>query len=107
FIPALANTFAKRVAEIPVTHEARAEGSSKYNILRLATLSLNLITGFSLVPIQAISLTGFLVFFLSAAFAFVLLAHRVIYGPQQCENPHASSSPIRRWAMRACRRCSR
>ena len=83
FIPALANSFAKRVTEIRVGHQARAEGKSKYNLLRLATLSLNLVTGFSLVPIQAISLTGIAVFVLSVIFAAVLLGHRFVYGPQQ------------------------
>ncbi len=83
FVPALANSFAKRVTEIRVGHSARAEGKSKYNLLRLATLSLNLITGFSLLPIQALSLTGLAIFVLDAAFALLLFAHRLIYGPQQ------------------------
>ena len=47
FVLALANSFAKRVAEIPVGHDIRASGSSKYNLFSLAKLSLNLITGFS------------------------------------------------------------
>jgi undecaprenyl-phosphate 4-deoxy-4-formamido-L-arabinose transferase len=83
FIPALANSFAKRVTEIRVEHSERNEGASKYNLLRLATLSLNLITGFSLLPIQALSLTGLAIFVLDAAFAGLLFAHRLIYGPQQ------------------------
>ncbi len=83
FVPALANSFARKVTEIRVGHSARAEGKSKYNLLRLANLSLNLITGFSLLPIQALSLTGLAIFVLDAAFAMLLLAHRLIYGPQQ------------------------
>lgn len=83
FVPALANSFAKRVTEIPVAHAERTGGNSKYNVFRLAHLSLNLITGFSLLPIRALSLTGFGIFFLDAIFAAVLLAHRFIYGPQQ------------------------
>ncbi len=83
FVPALANSFAKRVAEIPVSHAERAAGESKYNLLRLATLSLNLITGFSLMPIQALSLAGILIFILDALFALFLFAHRLIYGSQQ------------------------
>lgn len=83
FVPALANSFAKRVAEIPVSHAERAVGESKYNLLRLATLSLNLITGFSLVPIQALSVVGLGIFLLDALFAAILFAHRLIYGPQQ------------------------
>jgi undecaprenyl-phosphate 4-deoxy-4-formamido-L-arabinose transferase len=83
FIPALANSFAKRVAEIPVAHEERAGGHSKYNLLRLAQLSLNLLTGFSLLPIQILSITGIAIALLDIAFAGVLAGHRLIYGPQQ------------------------
>ena len=83
FVPALANTFAKRVAEIPVGHAERASGESKYNLFSLAHLSLNLVTGFSLLPIQAMSMTGIGIFLLDAIFAAVLLVHRLIYGPQQ------------------------
>src|SRR5207248_7486190 len=64
FVPALANSFAKRVAEIPVGHDERQSGTSRYNLFRLAHLSLNLITGFSLMPIQAVSVAGILVFVL-------------------------------------------
>jgi len=83
FVPALANTFAKRVAEIPVGHAERTGGESKYNLFSLAHLSLNLITGFSLLPMRALSLTGMGIFILDAIFAAILLGHRLIYGPQQ------------------------
>jgi undecaprenyl-phosphate 4-deoxy-4-formamido-L-arabinose transferase len=83
FVPALANTFAKRVAEIPVGHAERSGGESKYNLFSLAHLSLNLITGFSLLPMRALSLTGVGIFILDAILAAVLLGHRLIYGPQQ------------------------
>jgi undecaprenyl-phosphate 4-deoxy-4-formamido-L-arabinose transferase len=83
FVPALANTFAKRVAEIPVGHAERAGGESKYNLFSLAHLSLNLITGFSLLPMRALSLTGIGIFLFDAIFAGMLLGHRLIYGPQQ------------------------
>jgi undecaprenyl-phosphate 4-deoxy-4-formamido-L-arabinose transferase len=83
FVPALANSFAKRVAEIPVQHAERHDGESKYNLFRLAHLSLNLITGFSNFPIQAMSLAAIGIFFLDALFVVVLLVHRFVYGPQQ------------------------
>jgi undecaprenyl-phosphate 4-deoxy-4-formamido-L-arabinose transferase len=83
FVPALANSFAKRVSEVQVAHETRAGGKSKYNLFGLAKLSLNLITGFSLLPIQLLSVVGVGIFVLDAAFAMFLLAHRVIYGPQE------------------------
>jgi len=83
FVPALANTFAKRVAEIPVAHAERAGGESKYNIFSLAHLSLNLITGFSMLPMRVLSLTGIGIFLFDAIFAAILLGHRIVYGPQQ------------------------
>jgi undecaprenyl-phosphate 4-deoxy-4-formamido-L-arabinose transferase len=83
FVPALANSFAKRVAEIPVAHEERHDGQSKYNLFRLAHLSLNLITGFSNFPIQAMSLAAVGIFLLDALFVVILLTHRLVYGPQQ------------------------
>jgi undecaprenyl-phosphate 4-deoxy-4-formamido-L-arabinose transferase len=83
FVPALANSFAKRVAEIPVGHAERAAGNSKYNLFRLATLSLNLITGFSPVAIQALTLFGIGTFLLDAMLVVFLAAHRLIYGPQE------------------------
>jgi undecaprenyl-phosphate 4-deoxy-4-formamido-L-arabinose transferase len=83
FVPALANTFAKRVAEIPVSHDDRAGGKSKYNLFSLAKLSLNLITGYSLIPIQMLSMTGIGISLLAVMMAVVLLGHRLIYGPQE------------------------
>jgi undecaprenyl-phosphate 4-deoxy-4-formamido-L-arabinose transferase len=83
FVPALANSFAKHVAEIPVAHAERRDGESKYNVFRLAHLSLNLITGFSNFPIQAMSLAAVGIFLLDALFVAILLAHRLIYGAQE------------------------
>jgi undecaprenyl-phosphate 4-deoxy-4-formamido-L-arabinose transferase len=83
FVPALANSFAKRVAEIRVGHEERAAGKSHYDLFALAKLSLNLITGFSMLPIQLVGLFGIVVFVLDFAMVLLLLAHRAIYGPQE------------------------
>jgi undecaprenyl-phosphate 4-deoxy-4-formamido-L-arabinose transferase len=83
FVPALANSFAKRVAEIPVAHDDRASGKSKYNLFGLAKLSLNLITGFSLIPIQLLSMTGIGISLLAVMMAVVILGHRLVYGPQE------------------------
>ncbi|MGH7878889.1 MAG: glycosyltransferase [Candidatus Binataceae bacterium] len=83
FVPALANSFAKRVAEIPVAHAERAGGESKYGFFKLAHLSVNLITGFSNFPIQALSLTGLVISFFATLLGSFLIAHRLVYGPQQ------------------------
>src|SRR5256714_2329279 len=58
FIPALAYTFARSPAEVEVAHEERRAGESKYSFYRLIRLNFDLITGFSLVPLQLFSLFG-------------------------------------------------
>ena len=61
YIPALAYTFAHRPVEVEVAHEERAAGESKYSLYRLIRLNFDLVTGFSLVPLQMFSLIGMLV----------------------------------------------
>lgn len=52
FIPALAYTCASRPVEVDVRHDARHAGSSNYSLYRLVRLNFDLITGFSLAPLQ-------------------------------------------------------
>jgi len=48
----------RRIGEIGVDHHPRQEGRSGYNLFKLITLSLNLFTNFSLVPLQFVSILG-------------------------------------------------
>jgi undecaprenyl-phosphate 4-deoxy-4-formamido-L-arabinose transferase len=82
FIPALANTFAGSVEEVPVAHEPRRDGRSRYGLLRLLRLNADLLTGFSLLPIQAVSLAGVLVAALGLGFAVFLGLRRLFVGPE-------------------------
>jgi undecaprenyl-phosphate 4-deoxy-4-formamido-L-arabinose transferase len=82
FIPALANTFAASVVEVPVEHAPRVSGRSKYGPLRLLGLSCDLLTGFSLLPIQAVSLAGIAVAALGLGFAAFLGVRRLVVGPE-------------------------
>ena len=82
FIPALANSLAKRTAEIEVQHSDRWSGTSKYGLLKLLRLSFDLITGFSLLPIQMMSLTGIMVALVGMAFGVFLLVRRFFVGPE-------------------------
>lgn len=82
FIPALANALAKRTAEIEVQHSDRWSGRSKYTLLKLMRLSFDLITGFSLLPIQMMSLAGILVSVAGMGFGVFLLVRRVFVGPE-------------------------
>ena len=61
FIPALAYTFAHSPTEVEVAHEERAAGESKYSLYKLIRLNFDLVTGFSLVPLQLFSMFGMLV----------------------------------------------
>jgi undecaprenyl-phosphate 4-deoxy-4-formamido-L-arabinose transferase len=65
FIPALAYTFAERPTEIEVAHEERAAGDSKYSFYKLVRLNFDLVTGFSVVPLQMFSLSGIAISILS------------------------------------------
>lgn len=82
FIPALANCFAGSVAEVPVSHAPRASGRSKYNPFRLLRLNFDLLTGFSLLPIQVVGLAGVVIAFLGLAFALFLAIRRLLVGPE-------------------------
>lgn len=82
FIPVLANSFAGSVVEIPVAHSPRTSGRSKYTPFRLLRLNFDLLTGFSLLPIQAVSFAGILISFLGVGFAVFLAVRRLLVGPE-------------------------
>jgi undecaprenyl-phosphate 4-deoxy-4-formamido-L-arabinose transferase len=56
FIPALAYKFAARNGEVNVAHAPRALGESKYSYYKLIRLNFDLVTGFTLVPLQLFTL---------------------------------------------------
>ncbi len=82
FIPALANTFAKKIIEIEVEHKERKQGTTKYSLFRLLRLNFDLMTSFSLLPIQFIGILGIIIAFIGLIFALFLLARRFIVGPE-------------------------
>jgi undecaprenyl-phosphate 4-deoxy-4-formamido-L-arabinose transferase len=82
FVPALANIFAGSPTEIPVRHDRRIDGRSKYNAFRLLRLNFDLMTGFSLLPIQVVSLAGMGIALLGLGFGGFLLLRRLLTGPE-------------------------
>ncbi len=82
FIPALANTLARRTAEIEVAHAERAGGRSKDQLLKLMRLGFDLMTGFSLLPIQLVSLAGIFVSLAGMGFGVFLFVRRLFVGPE-------------------------
>src|SRR5919206_5055791 len=82
FIPALAYTFAHKPTEVEVAHESRAAGVSKYSLYRLIRLNFDLVTGFSVVPLQWFSLIGMLLSFFSGALFLLLVVRRFVLGAE-------------------------
>jgi undecaprenyl-phosphate 4-deoxy-4-formamido-L-arabinose transferase len=78
FIPALAQMFSRRPAEVDVEHAARRAGESKYSLYRLVRLNFDLMTGFSVVPLQIFTLFGFVVSGGGLLFGVYLLVRRFI-----------------------------
>lgn len=82
FIPALAQKFALNPVEIPIRHSEREHGQSKYSLFRLVRLNFDLMTGFSLFPLQAVTMLGIIVSILSFLFSAFLLVRRLVVGPE-------------------------
>ncbi len=82
FIPALAYSLASNPTEIDVEHSQRGAGESKYSLYRLLRLNFDLMTGFSLVPLQAFTAFGMLVSILSTFFVIYMFIRRLIVGPE-------------------------
>ncbi len=82
FLPALGQSFARRPTEIEVAHAPRTAGESAYSLYRLIRLNFDLMTGFSVVPLQLVSLIGTLVALGGIAFGIFLLVRRLIVGAE-------------------------
>ena len=80
FIPALAYTFAHHPTEVEVAHEPRAAGTSKYSLYNLIRLNFDLVTGFSVVPLQIFSLFGIGVSIVSVLVYLVVMVQRLLAG---------------------------
>jgi undecaprenyl-phosphate 4-deoxy-4-formamido-L-arabinose transferase len=82
FIPALANLFSHRVAEIPVGHAERERGQSKYSLFKLLRLNFDLMTGFSNLPIHLVGFMGVAIALLGLLFGLFLFIRRIFVGPE-------------------------
>jgi undecaprenyl-phosphate 4-deoxy-4-formamido-L-arabinose transferase len=80
YIPALAYSYSHNPTEIEVEHEERAAGASKYSLYKLIRLNFDLITGFSVLPLQAFSFFGIFVSLVSLAVYLVVIAQRILTG---------------------------
>ena len=82
FLPALGYTFARNPTEIVVDHDEREAGESKYSLYSLIRLNFDLMTSFSVVPLQFVSVAGMVLSVLAALFVAYLAVRRLIVGPE-------------------------
>lgn len=82
FIPALALNYATNPVEIGVAHASRSAGTTSYNFYKLIRYNFDLVTGFSLFPLQVFTLIGMFISVLSFLFVVFLVARRFIVGPE-------------------------
>jgi undecaprenyl-phosphate 4-deoxy-4-formamido-L-arabinose transferase len=82
FIPALASLYAMKPIEVPIAHEERFAGRSKYSMYSLIRLNFDLITGFSVVPLQLFSMVGMAVSAMAAVFFVVIIVRRILFGSE-------------------------
>ena len=80
YIPALAYSFSHNPAEVEVEHEERHAGDSKYSLYKLVRLNFDLVTGFSVLPLQAFSLFGIFVSVVSLGVYVAVIAYRIYEG---------------------------
>lgn len=82
FIPALAYSFAGNPAEVGVRHEERHAGVSNYSFYKLVRLNFDLITGFSLAPLQLFTMFSLACAAGSFLLVLVLAVRRIVVGPE-------------------------
>jgi undecaprenyl-phosphate 4-deoxy-4-formamido-L-arabinose transferase len=80
FIPALAYSFSHNPTEVEVEHEERHAGESKYSLYKLIRLNFDLVTGFSVLPLQVFSLFGIFVALVSLGVYVTVIVKRILAG---------------------------
>jgi len=83
FIPALAYSFSGNPTEVGVRHEERHAGVSNYSLYKLIRLNFDLITGFSLMPLQLFTMFALACSAGSFVLVLVLAGRRLVIGPEE------------------------
>lgn len=82
YVPAMGHLFAKRVEEVEVRHDQRHAGRSRYRLTGLVHLWLDLMTGFSVLPLTLVSLLGLIIALTGLGFGSFLMVRRLVVGPE-------------------------
>jgi undecaprenyl-phosphate 4-deoxy-4-formamido-L-arabinose transferase len=84
FIPALAYSYSSRPTEVGVRHEERHAGVSNYSFYGLIRLNFDLITGFSLAPLQLFTMVSMACAAGSFVLVVILALRRFVFvGPEE------------------------
>lgn len=79
-LPAAAYTLSRRFTEIPVGHQPRAVGVTKWSLLRRVEFYLNIYTAYAPRPFEWMMVAGFLCLLASALLFVAMAAYRVFVG---------------------------
>ena len=82
FIPVLANAFAHHVVEIPVGHNARGGGDSKYSFWKLINLQFDLLTSITTFPLRLLSIFGGMISVFGIGLGLLILVLRFFWGSE-------------------------
>jgi undecaprenyl-phosphate 4-deoxy-4-formamido-L-arabinose transferase len=80
YITALMNVLSRKVIEVPVRHDPRIHGKSKYRFFSLLNFVLNILIGFSDYPIRMVSYSGFLFAAVGLGLGIELIIYRLVNG---------------------------
>ena len=82
FIPVLANGFARRTAEIEVSHAERKSGASKYGLWKLVNLQFDLLTSITTLPLRLLSIFGAIICMFGVGLGILIIILRFVWGPE-------------------------
>ncbi len=82
FIPVLANSFSRRVCEVEVAHAERAAGESKYSYWKLMNLQFDLVTSYSIWPLQMLNVVGLFIALSGIGLSAYLFYRRFLLGAE-------------------------
>ncbi|MCP3967302.1 MAG: glycosyltransferase [Lentisphaerae bacterium] len=82
FIPVLGNSFARYTCEIPVGHNERSIGDSKYSLWKLINLQFNLLTCMTTFPLRLLSFIGSGLSLLGILLGIIIIILRICMGDQ-------------------------
>lgn len=78
--PVLVSWLGVSIGEVKIAHAPRKSGKSSYNFFKLFKHNWDVITGFSILPLQIISLMGFFMSIIGFAMGVYLLILRIFFG---------------------------